>query len=62
MRRKTRTKAVAKDKNRLVVDTITQVAGEQAIPVIRYLKDKKNISEFNKIRSFCNKKHALQAA
>lgn len=46
MRRKTRTKAVAKDKNRLVVDTITQVAGEQAIPVIRYLKDKKNISEF----------------
>jgi len=44
MQRKTRLSP--KKRNKLLVDTVTQVAGQEAIPVVRYLKDKKNISEF----------------
>ncbi len=39
-------RAATSERSKLLVDTITQVAGEEAIPVVRFLKDKKNISEF----------------
>jgi transcription initiation factor TFIIE subunit alpha len=32
--------------NKLIKETVIEVVGEQAIPIIDYLKDKKNISEF----------------
>jgi transcription initiation factor TFIIE subunit alpha len=32
--------------NKLLNDTITEVVGEYAIPIIDYLRDKKNVSEF----------------
>ncbi len=46
MAKKSSMKMVMSQKGKLVVDTVTQVAGEEALPVVRYLKDKKNISEF----------------
>ena len=32
--------------NKLVNNTILEVVGEQAIPIVDYLKDKRNVSEF----------------
>ena len=32
--------------NKLIQDTVTQVVGEDVMPVVEYLKEKKNISEF----------------
>lgn len=31
---------------KLIKDTVTEVVGEHALPIIEYIKDKKNISEF----------------
>ena len=32
--------------NKLIKDTVTEVVGEHALPIVEYIKDKKNISEF----------------
>ena len=32
--------------NKLLKDTVLEVAGESAVPIVDYLKDKKNVSEF----------------
>ena len=60
-------KTVQKEKKNLVYETVIQVAGEEALPVVKFLKDKKNISEFkiadatnyevNRIRSMLYKLH-----
>lgn len=46
MTKKTRARRVGKERSKLMSETVAQVAGEEAIPVARYLRDKKNISEF----------------
>ena len=60
-------KAKAIGRQNPMYNTLTEIAGEDVIPVVKYLKDKKNISEFkiadatntevNRIRSMLYKLH-----